>query len=110
MVINFETIEQKQNPNFKGGQGMTAIRAFADGACRIMQVTLEPGAAIGLHTHESDCEIIYVISGKGTVLYDGTLETVLPGQAHYCSKGHEHSLMNKEPAGDLVVFAVVPAQ
>ena len=110
MVINYDTIVQKQNPNFKGGEGMTRIRAFTDGVNKIMQVTLEPGAAIGLHIHESDCEIIYVISGKGTVLYDGAYETVLPGQAHYCPKGHEHSLMNKETDADLVVFAVVPAQ
>lgn len=110
MVINFDAIEQKQNPNFKGGEGLTCIRAFTDGMNKMMQVTLEPGATIGMHTHEGDCEIIYVISGKGTVRYDGGVEVVLPGQAHYCPKGHTHQLMNCEQAGELVVFAVVPVQ
>ena len=31
-----------------------------------MYSTLRPGASTGLHTHEGNCEIIYVVSGTAT--------------------------------------------
>ena len=58
------------------------------------ELTLEPGASIGLHTHQGNSEIIYILSGTGKVLYDGAYETLVPGACHYCPEGHEHSLIN----------------
>lgn len=107
MKINFEEIEEKSLPNFKGGEKSMEARMYVDEKHKIMRGTLQKGATIGLHTHDTSSEIIYILSGKGTMIYDDTEETLLPGECHYCPKGHSHSLQNhqNEP---LVFFAVVP--
>ena len=70
MLIDFETMEETVIPHFKGGEKETAARMFFDGQNRIMRGVLIPGASIGLHTHETGSEIVYILSGKGAVLYD----------------------------------------
>lgn len=107
MRIKFDEMEEKIIPEFKGGQGNFITKMYADENNKIMFDKLEPGASIGLHTHETNSEIIYLISGTGRVIFDDTEEQLLPGECHYCPKGHSHSLIN---AGSdmLVFFAVVP--
>ena len=85
------------------------MRIYNDELGKIMRGRLIPGASIGLHTHETNSEIIYVLEGQGKVLYDGEYETLSAGSCHYCPKGHAHSLIN-DSAADLVFFAVVPEQ
>ena len=107
MIINFNDIPEQTIPGFKGGQGNFIAKIYSDENNKIMFDQLEPGASIGLHTHETNSEIIYLISGTGRVIYDDTEEQLLPGECHYFPKGHTHSLIN---AGTdmLVFFAVVP--
>lgn len=107
MRINFNEIKEQVIPEFKGGEGNFIARMYTDENNKIMFDKLEPGASIGLHTHETNSEIIYLISGSGRVIYDDTEEELLPGECHYCPMGHTHSLIN---AGTdmLVFFAVVP--
>ena len=109
MIIDFNKEEAKVIPNFKGGEKSISAKMHFDGVNRILHGVLESGATIGLHTHETNSEIIYFLSGKGKVLYDGGSERVTPGQCHYCPKGHSHSLIN-DGAEDLCFFAVVPEQ
>ena len=109
MILDMMNLEEQALPNFKGGEGVTCARMHVDGLNRIMLVRLPHGASIGMHTHETSSEIIYILSGMGKVLYDGGSERVTPGQCHYCPKGHSHSLIN-EGAEDLCFFAVVPEQ
>ena len=91
-------------PEFLGGEGVFHARMQLDGLNKIMRGMLEPGASIGLHTHETSSEIIYILSGEGKVLYDGDDFPLKAGDCHYCPKGHAHSLRNLE------FFAVVPNQ
>ena len=107
MLIDFEKIEENVTSNFKGGEKDTALKAFFDGAVRIMKGRLEPGASIGMHTHEGNYEIIYVLKGKGKVIYDGDMEVLCEGSCHYCPEGHTHSLRN-DSGDDLIFFAVIP--
>ena len=107
MKIEFAKMEEKLLPNFKGGEKNLGMRMFDDGACKIMRGRLEPGASIGLHTHEGNSEMIYILSGTGKVLYDGEYEPLAAGGCHYCPMGHAHSLIN-DSQGDLCFFAVVP--
>ena len=109
MMINFEEMEAKVLPNFRGGEKAFITKMVDDGKNKIMYGRLEPGASIGLHTHETDCEIIYFLEGRGKMLYDDGEEEVKAGLCHYCPKGHSHSLINDSDA-DLVFFATVPAQ
>ncbi len=76
MILNFDTIEEQIIPNFKGGEKEFRTHMYTDEACKIMRASLEPGAAIGVHTHEADCEMIFMLKGTGVVLYDGGTETL----------------------------------
>ena len=53
--------------------------------------------------------MIYILEGKGKVLYDGEYIPLTAGSCHYCPKGHSHSLINDSDAL-LTFFAVVPVQ
>lgn len=109
MKIDFNAIEEKLIPNFKGGEKKFAVRMFSDDLIKVMKGRLVPGASIGMHTHEQSCEIVFVTKGKGCVDYEGTVIPLAAGDVHYCPKGHRHSLIN-DSDGDLEFSAVVPAQ
>lgn len=107
MVIDPKKIEEDVVMNFKGGNGELATRNYVDDKCRIMFSRLRPGASSGIHKHEQNCEVVYVISGEATFYYDGERETVMPGQVHYCPEGHSHYMENNTDE-DLVYLAIVP--
>ncbi len=109
MIIVLNDDEKQIFPQFKGGEGEMAANMFFDGRNRILHATLSPGSTIGYHTHETNSEIIYLLSGSGKVLINDGEERVEAGQCHYCPQGHSHSLIND---GDvpLTFFAVVPEQ
>lgn len=109
MILDFKNAEPTNFPNFKGGEKYLSAKMNFDGKNRILHGTLIPGATIGLHTHETNSEIIYILSGQGKVLYDGEEFEISEGMVHYCPKGHSHSLINNSK-DDLVFFAVVPEQ
>lgn len=109
MQIDFEQLDETIIPQFYGGEKETKAQMYADRQNKIMRGSLEPGASIGLHTHQTSSEIVFILSGSGTASYDGVSEALFPGCCHYCPKGHTHSLRNtgSEP---LVFLAVVPEQ
>lgn len=107
MVIDFEKIAQSCIVGFKGGKGKLFSRNFSDEKIKIMYSTLRPSASTGLHTHEGNSEVIFVISGTATFHYDGETEQVQAGQVHYCPIGHSHYMENITDH-DLVYFAIVP--
>lgn len=107
MKILFDQMEEKVLKNFKGGEGEFHPKMYTDDNTKIMLGRLTPGSSIGLHTHEGNSEIIYILSGAGKVLYDGAYETLAAGDCHYCPEGHAHSLIN-DGLDDLRFFAVVP--
>ena len=107
MVIDFEKIAEAHLEGFKGGKGKLDTRNFVDDKVKIMFGRLEPGCSIGLHRHDQNSEIMYILSGVATYVFEGEEETVLPGQVHYNPMGKEHTLMNKGTE-DLTFFAVVP--
>ena len=109
MVFDIINEEYAVYPNFKGGKKYFSAKMHDDELNRFMQGMLVPGATIGEHTHEGNSEIIYFLSGRGYVIYDGEKIPVSAGQCHYCPKGHTHSLVNDSDE-ELVFFAVVPNQ
>ena len=120
MKIDFDTIQEVANPQFKGGEGDTIFRTFNDGKNKIMRGRLDPGCSIGHHSHEANSEIIYILSGEARCLYDVERdrngandpkeERLVLGQCHYCPKGHSHSLINASATEPLTFFAIVPEQ
>ncbi len=109
MNIDFKKIDLSVLPNFKGGEKELEAKMFFDGTNRIMKAKLAPGASIGMHTHEGSCEIIFITSGNGSVIFDGERTPVYAGLCHYCPEGHTHSLIN-DSGEDLEFLAVVPRQ
>ncbi len=110
MIIDFNKLEEVANPKFKGGEGDTMFRTFNDGKNKIMRGRLDVGCSIGLHSHETNSEIIFIISGEARCLFDDGEERLVAGQCHYCPKGHSHSLINASPAEPLVFYAIVTEQ
>lgn len=109
MIIDFNQLEEVSHPHFKGGEKSMEARMYFDGTNRIMKARLQPGASIGLHTHETSSEIIFLTKGNAHVLYDGELLPFHEGECHYCLKGHTHSLIN-DSAEEICFTAVVPEQ
>lgn len=109
MKIDFSAMEETVIPHMMGGEKEVHARMYLDDRCRILKGRLIPGASLGLHTHETSCEIIYILSGTGKVKYDDGEEPLKAGSCHYCPKGHAHSLIN-DSDGELEFFAVVPQQ
>ncbi|MBE5781510.1 MAG: cupin domain-containing protein [Clostridiales bacterium] len=107
MKIDFNALTESAVPHFKGGELDTMMRSYMDDDVKIMINRLIPGASVGMHTHETSCEIIYILSGTGTSICDGLEEVLTPGCCQYCKKGGTHTLMNNGKE-DLVFFAVVP--
>lgn len=109
MIIDFNRMEATDIPNFKGGEKEFNVKMFWDGTNRIMKGKLVPGASIGEHTHEENCEILFVLEGEGTIIEDGVASPLVKGECTYCPKGHTHSLINTG-SEDLIFFAAVPNQ
>lgn len=115
MTIRFDEIELSVLPQFKGGEKELSANMYFDGTNRIFKGRLVPGASIGIHTHEDSCEVIFILSGAGTILEEApgqerTSRSVTCGDCLYCPKGHTHSLMNTGTEEDLVFYAVVAQQ
>lgn len=86
--------------NVHGGDGEVYSYVFLkpEEACnkgRLFSKTALPvGASIGMHRHEGEFEIYYVISGPG-VANDGRQDYPLgPGDMYLCEDGNEHRLVN----------------
>lgn len=107
MIIDFDKIPEAHLQGFKGGKGPLDTRNYVDDKVKIMYSTLRPGSTTGEHTHVGNCEIIFVISGVATFVYDGQEEVCRAGQCHYCPMDHAHHMENRTDH-DLVYFAVVP--
>ena len=109
MKIDFTQIDENVIANFKGGEKETFVKLFCDDSNRILKGRLEPGASIGMHTHETSSETILITAGHGCVIDDGIRIPLSTGDVHYCPKGHSHSLVN-DSNGNMEFFAVVPQQ
>ena len=106
-MIDFNKITETVINNFYGGEGEYVARMFVDENNKIIRGRLEKGCSIGEHAHETDSEIIYVLSGEARFTLNGEVEICGPGQVHYCPLGSKHSTANNGEE-DLVFFAVVP--
>ncbi len=108
-MIDFHTLSETVLPQFNGGEGTFFAKIFNDGTNKILRGRLPKGASIGLHCHQTSSEVIFILSGEGKAILNGTEEKLVAGNCHYCPKGQSHALMNVGDE-DLVFYAVVPQQ
>ena len=106
MLIDFDKIAETHAVDFRGGHGVFDRRIFEDPRVKIIYSTLRPGASTGLHRHEQNCEIMFVVSGEGHFYDNGEEEVLHAGQCHYCAMGHEHYVENQTDH-DLLFLAIV---
>ena len=109
MKICFDDIPATTLHGFKGGEGALIANMQDDGQNRILRGRLDPGSTIGLHTHDTSAEIIFITAGHGRAVCDGVAEELVAGDCHYCPRGSAHTLLctGQEP---LCFLAVVPQQ
>ena len=108
MLVDFPNMPVEVVPSFKGGEKEISLQSFSDEHNKILHGILIPGASIGLHRHEGNSEVLFVLSGHGVVIEDGVEHVLRHGQCTYCEEGHEHSVVNTSEDEDLEFFAVIP--
>ena len=71
------------------------------------RIVLVPGSSIGLHTHENEDELYFILSGSGTVKDEESETCVSKGHSILTRSGESHSLENTgtEP---MTLLAVIP--
>ena len=99
-------------PNVRGGEG-TAVFAHMlseeerPASCRLFAtITLPAGGSIGVHEHQGEREIFYILQGTARYNDNGTACTVGAGDTTMCRSGESHGIAN---IGDdeLVMVAVI---
>jgi mannose-6-phosphate isomerase-like protein (cupin superfamily) len=75
------------------------VRLFA-------KVRLAKGCSIGMHAHEGEDEVFYILSGRGTAIDGGEEHEIGPGDAILTGNGASHSIENTGDA-DLEFMAVI---
>lgn len=108
-IVDFDSMEEDVQNAFKGGEGDVAFRIFKDDLNKVMRVRMTPHSSVGQHFHETDSEIIMVLKGNGTIVFDGEEMPIHEGQVHYCPKGHGHTIVN-DTDEELHLCCVVPQQ
>jgi len=107
-----QTVEKRYN--VRGGAGSPEFRelfskAEAGGRADLLAViTLQPGESIGLHSHDTNAELYYILSGVVTVTEDGAVYQLEPGDAAFCGDGHSHSMSNETDVPVSVLAVIVP--
>ena len=105
MIRRHDEMDVEVRENMRGGQGKVTIRHFfkkdefkaKNRLCS--ELTLPPGAGIGMHQHENEDEVFIITKGSG-ILDDGKTQTkVSKGDAILTGNGASHAISNtgKEP-------------
>ena len=96
----------KNEPGTHNGGGQTIGYSFFSKVPNLKLIfrkrALHPRSGIGLHTQTED-EIYYVLSGRGTMTLDGTAVDITPGTAVLTRTGSSHSL-KQVGSEDLVIL------
>lgn len=94
-VIEHDADVQTAEPGTHNGGGQTIGYSFFKSVPKLALVfrkrALKPGSGIGYHEQTED-EIYYVLSGRGTMTLDGKTFDVVPGTAVLTRTGSSHGL------------------
>jgi len=66
-----------------------------------------PGSAPPSHTHETQEEVVFVLTGRGTLNASGEVVDLMPGVAGYIPAGTEHWIVTTgdEPLEFITIFS-----
>lgn len=106
MLLNFNEMKEITMPGMNDGTGTMSAKLYMDEQGKIIPCSIHPGGSIGMHTHETNDDINYILSGTGKAVCDGIVESLSAGTCHICQKGSAHSIENTGEE-DLVMLTVV---
>jgi len=112
MIRKHSELKIDQLTDFRGGKGPLIMEHFMDqamamGAGRLfVRSVVPPGSSIGLHKHEGDSELYYILSGKALANDNGTLVEIGPGDTQFCPDGSSHGIENIGTE-DLIYIAII---
>ncbi len=111
MRINFDQIDLKILPNFKGGEKEYRAKMIDVDNQKIMKGLLIPGASIGFHKHDNSSEVMFITKGCAKYICEDengnkSVEIINAGDCHICRCGQYHTLIN-ETNEDIEFYAVV---
>ena len=93
-----------------GGEGTYFLRTlmqkeFDSPISYIREIVLPSGSSVGIHKHEGDEELYYIVSGKGVMTVDNEQQPVRSGDVVLTKSGSSHGLRNSGDQ-DLKFFVV----
>ncbi len=112
MIQRAGNMEVEVRELMKGGKGAVEIthimkQSQLKGKCRFFgKMVIKPGSSIGLHRHDEEEEIYFILEGEGTAEDNGLKQPVKAGDAILTGGGSSHSIENTG-SSDLVVMGVV---
>ncbi len=95
-------MEKEIRERMRDGDGEVEIQHLfredeITGKARLLaRLRLQKNCSIGLHRHDDEEEVYYILSGKGVVTDDGKEHQVGPGDAVLTGGGGSHSIRNSE--------------
>ena len=111
MIIRRNEMKTEVKEKMRGGEGAAHFYHLVDcekekNVRMMAEITLQPGNSIGRHTHESEAEYYFILSGSGVVNDNGTDTPVKAGDAVITKDGASHSIKNNGSV-PLVFHAVI---
>lgn len=97
---------------FKGGKGEINMLQLLKkdemaGKGRLYnKITIKPGMSIGMHKHEGEFEVFYVIAGEGLLDDNGVKSVLKKGDLSVTRSGESHSIENAG-SSDLEMIALI---
>ena len=71
------------------------------------RLTLQPGVSIGIHPHENEEEIFYIVSGEGLANDNGKQIKLTAGDSMLTGGGNSHSIICVSTEEPLVIIAMI---
>jgi len=106
MTTRFFSLKDKQftdHPKYSGVQLAVFVTGKDSDSVSVCQLIIEPGITIPVHTHTTQIDSIFIVSGFGEGYVNGGWKDVIPGDYLFVPAGTEHAIRNtgNEP---LVLF------
>ena len=110
MLTKNNALKGEIRTEVRGGPGSMTFTPKAevlpDSLRLVSEILIPPGAGIGVHTHDGETEIYYIVRGTGVVTDDGVEKPIGPGDVMVTPNGHNHSVTNNGTE-DLLFLAVI---
>lgn len=95
-------------PDCHGGNGIVKCQSLLEGIDSedfyLMHYDeIKAGVCIGEHTHETDEEIYFLLSGAGVLVCDGVEYPFADGDISLCRRGHSHGFCATDDSVMIVV-------